>query len=147
MKTTIKALTLQTEWDGKFSAEYAWRRTCNNHPELFVPAQAKNHEDRRAEWLTSQNINDWLDNHKKFLIDKGYVCDAPGYICEFFCFNQLYKTSYDIKFCSYFNIILFLFYQLEFLLRLHWSITMTYCGSLIVMKQTTNSPQKGRRVV
>ncbi len=146
MKTTIKALTLQTEWNGKFSAEDAWWRTCNNHPELFVPTQAKNHEDQRAKWLASQNVKDWLDNLKKFFRDKGYVCDAPGYSCEFFCFNQLYKTSNDIKFCSNFNIILYLFYQLEFLLKLNWSMKMTYCGSLIVMKRTTNSPPKGQRV-
>ncbi len=62
--TTIKELTLQTEWDSKFSAEYAWQRASNNYPELFVLAQANNHEERTANWLISQNINDWLDNHK-----------------------------------------------------------------------------------
>lgn len=27
--------------------------------------QAKNHENRCADWLTAQNINGWIDNHKK----------------------------------------------------------------------------------
>jgi len=55
---------LHIEWDGKLLVEYFWQRTFNNHPEVFVLAQAKNHEDRMAEWLTLQNINDWSDNHK-----------------------------------------------------------------------------------
>lgn len=54
----IKAMTLGTIWEGK------WRNARKDHPEHFVPAQAKNYKDRRAELLTAQNVNDWIDNHK-----------------------------------------------------------------------------------
>ncbi len=50
----IKAMATGTIWEGKFSAKYAWRRAQKDHPEHFVPEQAKNHKDRNAEWLTVQ---------------------------------------------------------------------------------------------
>ena len=37
----IKATTDDTKWEGKFSLEYAWRKTCRDHLEHFVPAKAK----------------------------------------------------------------------------------------------------------
>ncbi len=57
-----------TEWEGKFTADHAWRRARASHPEHFVPSQAKDHEDCQAEWLTMQNINDQINNHKNTLL-------------------------------------------------------------------------------
>ncbi len=53
-----------TKWEGNFSTDYVWQKTCADHPENFIPAKAKNHEDKQSEWLTVQNIDDWIDNHK-----------------------------------------------------------------------------------
>ena len=81
MKTVVRALTQNTEWDGKINDYYAWRRTRMDFLELTIPSKAKNHEDRRAEWLTVKNINDWTDDGKTFLVKIGLVIDEPGYIC------------------------------------------------------------------
>ncbi len=64
----IKSITYRTIWEGKFSAEYSLRKVCRNHPEHFVLSKAKNHEHRRAEWLTVKNIKDWTEKHKNFLL-------------------------------------------------------------------------------
>ncbi len=82
MREVIEAMTDGTEWEGKFDAKYAWRRTRSEHPELFIPAKAKNHEDRRMEWLTAQNINDWMDGAKDYLIKHNFVINEPGFICK-----------------------------------------------------------------
>ncbi len=78
----IKAMTNGTIWEGKFSAKYAWRRAHRDHPEHFFPAKSISHDYRRAEWLTAQNINDWTDNHKKYLINIHFVKNEPGSKCE-----------------------------------------------------------------
>ncbi len=39
------------------------------------------------EWLTAQNINDWIDNYKKYLIKHQFVKDEPGYICKYSLYN------------------------------------------------------------
>ena len=82
MKTVVRALTQHTNWDGKIKDYYAWRRKRMDFPELTVLNKAMNHEDRRAEWLTVKNINDWTDNGKAFLVSIGLVKDEPGFICE-----------------------------------------------------------------
>ncbi len=68
----MKAMTDGTTWEGQFSLEYAWRKTCRDHPEHFVPAKIKNHENRRAEWPTAQNINDWMDAYFFIIIIHGF---------------------------------------------------------------------------
>ncbi len=78
MKATAAALIAGT--NHKFSAEYAWRKTRMRHPKILNPVKAKNHEDRRVEWLTYENIIEWNARAKKFLIDIGMVKDAPGLI-------------------------------------------------------------------
>ena len=82
IKTVVLALTQNTKWDGKINDYYAWRRTRIDFPELTIPTKAKNHEDRRAEWLTVKNINSWMDDGKAFLAKIGLVIDEPGQICE-----------------------------------------------------------------
>ena len=44
------------------------------------PVKAKNHEDRRVDWLTYKNIFDWNLRAKQFLIDLGMANDEPGMI-------------------------------------------------------------------
>ncbi len=86
MREVIMAMTDGTDWNGKFNVDYAWRRTRTDHPELFILVKAKSHEDRRAEWLTAQNINDWIDGAKAYLIKHNFVIDKPGMICKYIIF-------------------------------------------------------------
>lgn len=68
-----KSRTDRTICEGKISAKYAWRKVCSDHPEHFVRGKSKSHEDRIAEWLTEQNINDCTDNHENYLINIIFV--------------------------------------------------------------------------
>lgn len=85
MKQLASALIAGT--DHKFSADYAWRKTRMKHPEMLNPVKAKNHEDRRVDWLTYQNIIEWNARAKKLLIDIGMAKDTPGMIrkCNICC--------------------------------------------------------------
>ena len=78
MKATASALIAGTNHN--FSVDYAWRKTRMRHPEILNPVKAKNHEDRRVEWLTYKNIIEWNARAKKFLIDVGMAKDCPGMI-------------------------------------------------------------------
>ncbi len=82
MCSTIEAMTDGTKWGGNFSTDYVWWKTLEDHPENFIPAKAKKHNDRCKEWLTLQNINDWIDNHKNYMLGIEFVKNEPGYICE-----------------------------------------------------------------
>ena len=82
MKATIEALALGTDWESKVNPEYVWRKTRKEHPEILNPVQAKNHEDRRVDWLSFANINTWTDVAKEYLINLGMLKDEPGEICE-----------------------------------------------------------------
>ena len=83
MKATIQALAMDTEWENKVDPEYVWRKTRTLHPDILNPVQAKNHEDRQADWLTYANINLWTDGAKDYLIKLGMLKDEPGEICKF----------------------------------------------------------------
>ena len=72
-----------TEWEAKVNPEWVWRKTRSLHPEILNPVQAKNHEDRRVDWLSYANINLWTDTAKKYLIGIGMLKDEPGEICKF----------------------------------------------------------------
>ncbi len=85
MKVTIKALTDGSDWEGKFTADYAWRQVQLKHPCIFAWVKAKGHKDMRAEWVTAQNINNWFDGGKEFLIRHDLVKNEPGYICKYLC--------------------------------------------------------------
>ena len=80
--TLTRAITSGTEWEHRINPEYTWRAVRLRHPEVVMPAKAKDNEDHRVEWLTFRNINDWTDAAKKLLIDMGMVKDAPGSISE-----------------------------------------------------------------
>ncbi len=82
MISLAKGLMEGTDWEGKFLTSYEWMKACTQNPDLFTPCQAKSHEDHCAEWLSAQNINDWFDNHKDYLIQHEFVIDKPGLICE-----------------------------------------------------------------
>ena len=84
LKATSEALVSGTEHEGTFNHEYAVRASRRRHPELLLPARAKNNEDRRVDWLTFKNINQWTDGVKKFLVGIGMLKDEPGYIREYF---------------------------------------------------------------
>ncbi len=88
MKAMASALIAGT--NHKFSADYAWRKTRQQHPDMLNSVKAKNHEDRRVEWLTYKNIIDWNKRAKKFLIDLGMVKDSPGLIRKFVDCGDIY---------------------------------------------------------
>jgi hypothetical protein len=81
MKATASALIAGT--DHRFSIDYAWRKTRMSHPDMLNPVKAKNHEDRRVEWLTYNNIMEWNARAKKFLIDNQMAHESPGMIRKF----------------------------------------------------------------
>ena len=76
MIATAQALVAGTNHDGKFNLEYAWRKTRKEYPEILNPVKAKDHEDRRADWLTYANINQWTDAAKAYLIGIGMLKDG-----------------------------------------------------------------------
>ncbi len=86
MRATASALIAGT--NHKFSVDYTWRKTRMAHPEILNPVKAKNHEDRRVEWLTYRNFIDWNARAKKFLVDIGMATDVPGMIHTFLLFSE-----------------------------------------------------------
>ena len=82
MLAACNSLTVGTDWEGKFSSQYAWRATRTRHPEYLMPVGAKNTDDRRMDWLSFQSINSWTDAVKKHLIEIGMLSDQSGYISE-----------------------------------------------------------------
>ncbi len=81
-------------------------------PQDFCSSKANDHRVRRAEWLIAQNISDWFNMSKDYLIKHGFVKDEPGYICEFFCFVVTPKNFVTIV-GLIIPMILFLASQLE----------------------------------
>ncbi len=67
MHTTIEVMTDGTKWEENFSTYFVWWKTRADHQENFIPAKAENHGDRHVEWLTAQNINNWINNHKNYM--------------------------------------------------------------------------------
>ena len=53
------------------------------HPEMLNPVRAKNHEVRRVDWLSYNNIIKWNDRVKQFLVEIGMAKDEPGMIREY----------------------------------------------------------------
>ena len=82
MIVTVSALCHGTKWQDKIDMDWLWRKTRNDYPEILNPVRAKDHEDRRVDWLSYGNINDWTDRAKKFLVSLGMLKDEPGTICE-----------------------------------------------------------------
>ena len=55
---------------------------------MFNPVLAKNDDDRRVDWLTFSNINEWTDIVKREPVQIGMVLDRPGKIGE--CDTQMH---------------------------------------------------------
>lgn len=83
LSRTLFAATTGTDHEGTFNHKYAVERARREHPALFQPVQAKNNDDRRVEWLTYKDINDWTDACKGELIKLGVVLDKSGHISEY----------------------------------------------------------------
>ena len=81
--TTLHALVANTKWDKAFSLDYVYRKMRTEHPEIVNPVWVKNHEDRRVDWLSYNNIMKWNERAKQFLIEIGMAKDEPGMIHEF----------------------------------------------------------------
>ena len=80
---TLHALVAKTKWDQAFSLDYVYHKMRTEHPEIVNPVRAKNHEDRRVDWLSYNNIIKWNERAKQFLIEIGMAKDEPGMIREF----------------------------------------------------------------
>ena len=76
------------------------------HPEIFNPVMAKNDDDRRIEWLTFKNINNWTDAVKGELAHIGMVKNEAWIISE------LLWTVFTCCFLWYYSLtsIIFAFY-------------------------------------
>ena len=83
LSRALFAATTGTEHEGISIISMPWRRHDVNIQPSFSPyVQAKNDDDRRVEWLTYKNINDWTYAVKGELINLGIVFDKPGLISE-----------------------------------------------------------------
>ena len=91
MKAVASAVIAGTKYDGRIDVEYLWRKTREKHPEIINPVRAKNHENRRVDWLSYKNLMDWNKRAKKFLVDVGMAKDERGLIREYrvCCLAQL----------------------------------------------------------
>ena len=96
MTATVEALVYNTKWQDKLDPGYVWRKTRTAHPDILNPVQAKNHEDRRVDWLSYSNINTWITGAKDYLVSIGMLLDVPGEICEFQFIHQHYYSECDI---------------------------------------------------
>ena len=73
------------------------------------PVKAKDHEDRRADWFTYANINQWTYAAKACLIGIGMLKDEPGIICEYFITFRV-----PLPFAVHIHLILSLSYHTDF---------------------------------
>ena len=77
-----EALTVGTSHADTLNSKYTFCKARMAHPEIFNPVMAKNDDDRRIEWLTFKNINDWTDAVKEELVQIGMVKKELGIISE-----------------------------------------------------------------
>jgi hypothetical protein len=100
MRAISSAVTLGTKFENTFSTDYLWRKTRLDHPRLIMPAKAIDNEDRRVDWLTYKNINDWNTRAKSFLVSIGMGTEDPGLIRKcFVCFIFCQHVTHSI--CSF----------------------------------------------
>ena len=83
MKSVVSAVLAGTEHEGKMDIDYIWRKTREKHPEIINPVRAKNHENRRVDWLSYKNLIQWNKRAKEFLINMGMAKDESGLIREY----------------------------------------------------------------
>ena len=83
MRAILSAITLETQFESKFSTDYLWQKTRLVHPRLIFPAKAIDIEDHWVDWLTYQNIAYWniaalisigMGTKDQGLIRKCFVC-------------------------------------------------------------------------
>jgi len=79
-------LSPKQKWDESFSLDYVYRKMSIDHPEMVNPVRAKNHKDRRVDWLSYNNIMKWNDGAKQFLVETGMAKDEPGMISKYHVF-------------------------------------------------------------
>ena len=82
MIATLMAMAHNTAHKGKYSHDYAVRATRARNHGIVNPLKAVSCEERRWEWVTYRNLNDWVDFAKKELVDIGFAKDEPGLIRE-----------------------------------------------------------------
>ena len=80
MRALLSAITLGTKFENTFSTDYLWKKMRLDHPRLIMPAKAIVNKDRRVDWLTYQNINEWNTRAKSFLITIGMGTENQGLI-------------------------------------------------------------------
>ena len=78
--TTTNTLVVGTKWEGSFRHKYLQRAARSKYPEIMNPVRAKNHEDRRVDWLSYKNIVDWTERAKDYLIGIDMLSPEPGFI-------------------------------------------------------------------
>ena len=82
MKAVALVLLAGMTHEAKINVNYLWRKTRESHPEILNLVKAKNHENRRVDWLSYKNLIDWNRHVKQFLLDMGMAEDVPGTIRE-----------------------------------------------------------------
>ena len=97
IKALTEGLVTGTKWESVFSTEYCWKRTRSQHSDILNLVRAKINEDRRVEWLTYKNINDWTAAAKKFLIAIGMAKDEPGIIREYLALYSIEQEHHQSR--------------------------------------------------
>lgn len=82
LMATLQALVAGTPWEDAFTLDWAYRTIMTKHPKITNPVKAKNHEDRRVDWLSYGNIIQWNKEAKKYLVAIGMAKGKPGFIRE-----------------------------------------------------------------
>ena len=101
----LTAATTGTEHEGTFNNKYVVERARKDYPHIFQPRNTVTNDDRRVEWLTFKNINDWTDAVKKELIDLGVVIDKPGIMSKlllyFYSFPCTFHSTSIVTVCYF----------------------------------------------
>ena len=107
MVAAIGAAIIDNKFEGQFSPLYVWEKLRRTFPESIVPKNRLTHEDRRAEWLTYQNVINWIDGFKKLLVDLGFVKDEPCIFPGMFLF--IVSLYFNFTMCKDYDLTLIMF--------------------------------------
>lgn len=92
-------MTNEAQWKDNFSAVYAFRQAQKDCLEYFILKQAKSHEV----WMTeAQNINDWMNSHRHYLIHWEFVKNEPVFFDM--CCQELTNIINNICVCFDFSV-------------------------------------------
>ena len=92
MLNAATALIVGTEHEGQMDPSWMYTKTLRDFPEIMNPVKAKDNDDRRVDWTTYKNLNDWTDGAKKLLIEMDMVKDEPGLISKL----HIHQSSFCI---------------------------------------------------